>query len=270
MNHTGRTQRAAWPIGVGIVVVLLAASADAAEFNFFELEAYPAQTMPDGEIGLESFTTVVAQGRPGGSERGDDEDAGEAPSTHRLLRTSIGLDYGLTPRIEIGARFDLTRPNAEDVDVAGGRLRTRMLLCEACAGLVDLGGYLELEAPKDGETDFEVATRLIVSRRFGRFEVRANPIFSLPVVSHERRTIEFGYATGMYADVAERLRIGTEAFGGTGEIRRIDPSRDQQHYMFLVASSTLLGRCSIAGGPGFGITRESDSVVLKLGVDCDL
>jgi hypothetical protein len=169
--------------------------AHGADFNFFELEAYPAQTIPDGEIGLESFTTYVAQGRPGGSEEEEDKEA--ASSTHRLLRTSIGLDYGLTTRIEVGARFDLVRPNGAEIEVAGGRLRSRMLFCEACAGLVDIGGYLELEAPREGATDFEVATRLIASRRFGRFEVRLNPIFSLPVVSDERRTVEFGYATGV-------------------------------------------------------------------------
>jgi hypothetical protein len=249
------------------ILLLLSATTAGAELNFFELEAYPAATMPAGELGVESFTTVVAAGRP---EDADDDEEDAAAHEHGTLRTSLGLDYGLTERIEVGARFDLRRLNAHDVEVAGGRLRSRVLLCPACAGLVDVGGYLELEAPQGEETDFEVATRLILSRTIGPFDVRVNPIFSLPVVSEERRTVEFGYAAGVYLPIAARWRIGAEAFGSAGQIRAVDSSREQQHFLFATAGLRGIGSCSVVGGPGFGITRASESVVIKLGIDCDL
>lgn len=249
-----------------ICLVILAAPRAAWAFNFFELEAYPATTPPRGAHELGSFTTFVANGR----RAGEDADQEDGVRSHRLLRSSLEYDYGLTDRLEAGARLDLEKPNGRDLKYAGARLRARGAIWDPGRFPVDLGWYLEAEAPHNVPADFELASRLIVSRRIGRFSVRLNPIFEFPVLGGERRTVSFSYAAGTYAALARHLRVGVEFFGGLGQIRAIDSSRDQQHYVFPVVEGRLLRRLSINVGPGFGFTRGSEAVILKLAVEYGL
>ena len=65
----------------------LAAAGPARALNFFELEVYPATTEGKGLHEIENTTTFVANGH-------------EAPE-HRLLRSSVEYDYGLTDRIDV-------------------------------------------------------------------------------------------------------------------------------------------------------------------------
>src|SRR5438874_171168 len=99
-------------------VVCGAVAAPALAFNFFELEVYPATTEGKGLHEVENITSFVANGR-----RPDEEEAaGETPRRHRLLRTSLEYDYGLTDKIDIAAYLDLDRPNGEDLEYAQSRL----------------------------------------------------------------------------------------------------------------------------------------------------
>src|SRR5438552_13287203 len=77
--------------------------------NFFELEVYPATTEGQGLHEIENTTTFVANGRAGEGEEG------EAPR-HRLVRTSLEYDYGVTDKVDVAAYVDVQRPNAEDVE----------------------------------------------------------------------------------------------------------------------------------------------------------
>ena len=88
--------RRAGAVLVGAVVCGVVA-APALAFNFFELEVYPATTEGKGLHEVENITSFVANGR-----RPDEEEAaGETPRRHRLLRTSLEYDYGLTDKIDI-------------------------------------------------------------------------------------------------------------------------------------------------------------------------
>src|SRR5437762_13410372 len=81
------------------VASLLAAAVPAPALNFFELEVYPATTEGQGLHEVENLTTFVAQGR----RPNDEEKEGEEPRRHRLLRTTVEYNYGLTDKIdEIG------------------------------------------------------------------------------------------------------------------------------------------------------------------------
>jgi len=241
---------------VALAMLLLVAS-PAGALNFFELEVYPATTEGQGLHEIENTTTFVANGRK------DDTDE----PRHRLLRTSLEYDYGLTDKIDLAAYLDLQRPNGEDLEYAASRFRARGALWDKGRFPVDLGWYLEAELPHDGASDLELDFRPLVSRDVGRFSFDLNPGFELPTVSEERRTLEFNYAARVYYRWSRRFVPGLEFYGDIGQIRTIDPSRDQEHYVFPVLYGRLARGLKFVAGPGFGLTRTSDPVILKLGVE---
>ncbi|TMA56233.1 MAG: hypothetical protein E6J75_10080 [Deltaproteobacteria bacterium] len=231
--------------------------------NFFELEVYPATTEGKGLHEVENTTSFVANGR-----RPTDEDAaGEEPRRHRLLRTTLEYDYGLTDKIDVAAYLDLQRPNGEDVEYAQSRFRARGALFDKGRFFLDLGWYLEAEVPDQGESQLELEFRPIVSRDIGRFSVDLNPMFELPTVASERRTLEFNYGARVYYRLSRRLAPGVEFFGDAGQIRRFDPAREQQHYVFPALYGQLARGLKCVAGLGFGLTRASDPVILKFGLE---
>jgi hypothetical protein len=121
--------------------------------------------------------------------------------------------------------------------------------------------------PHNAESDLELEFRPIVSRDLGRFSVDLDPTFELPTVSEERRTLEFNYAARFYYRLSRTLQPGVEFFGGIGQIRDVDPSAAQEHYVFPMLYGRLFRNFRFGLGPGFGLTRASDPVILKLHVE---
>ena len=241
----------------------LLGSSPAWALNFFELEVYPATTEGKGLHEIESQSSFVADGR----KPSEEERAGEEPHRHHLLRTSIEYNYGLTDKIDVALYADLMRPNGEEMEYAGSRGRIRGALWDKGRYFLDLGWYFEAEFPHHTESDLELEMRPIVSRDFGRFSADLNPIFELPTVSEEERTLEFNYAARIYYRLAPNLQPGVEFYGDIGRIRKIDPTREQEHYVLPVLYAALSHGLKVAIGTGFGITRASDPVVLKLQVE---
>ena len=249
--------------GVLVIVGSLLAAGPAVAINFFELEVYPATTEGKGLHEIENLTTLVANGRAATAEEAE----GETPRRHRLGRTSLEYEYGLTDKIDLAAYLDLQRTNGADVEYAGSRVRARGAVWDKGRFPLDLGWYLEAEVPHDAESDLEFEFRPIVSRDVGRFSLDLDPIFELPTVSEERRTLEFNYAARLYYRLSPALQPGIEFFGGIGQIRAVDASRAQEHYVFPMLYGRLSRALKFAVGPGFGLTRASDPVILKVGVE---
>lgn len=246
--------------GVWLAFVCALVATPAHALNFFELEVYPATTEGKGLHEIESRSNWVANGRRPTDEELDGEDV----RRHRLLRTSFEYNYGLTDKIDIAAYIDLQRPNGGEVEYAGARARIRGAVFDKGQYPVDLGWYFEAEMPHGTQSDLELEFRPILSRDLGRFSLDLNPIFELPTVTSERRTLEFNYAARVYYRWTRNLQPGVEFYGGIGQIRDVDPSRDQEHYVFPTLYGRIFDTVKFAAGPGFGLTRGSDPVVLRL------
>ncbi len=245
------------------LTIALSVATPALALNFFELEVYPATTEGQGLHEIENTTTFVADGR----RPTDEELEGEESRRHRLLRTSVEYNYGVTDKIDLAVYTDLERANGDELEYAGSRVRARGGLFEKGRYPVDLGWYVEAEMPHKGESDLELEFRPIVSRDLGRFSVDLNPSFELPTVTAERRTLEFRYGARVYYRLSRTLMPGVEFFGDMGQIRRPDAARDQEHYVFPVIYARWGRGLKFVTGPGFGLTRASDPVILRLGVE---
>ena len=206
---------------VGAVVMCLGWVGSVQALNFFELETYPATTEGQGLHEFENLTTFVANGR---AKSQDDEDEGRR---HRLVRTSLEYNYGLTDKIDAAMYLDFERANGQDPEYAGSRYRFRGALFDKGRFPVDLGWYVEAEVPHKGAAQLELEFRPIVSTDLGRFSFDINPSFELPTIADERRTLEFSYAARVVYRLSERLMPAVEFYGGIGQIRDVDPSQGQ-------------------------------------------
>jgi hypothetical protein len=246
---------------ISVAVAGWAASAHA--LNFFELEVYPATTEGRGVTEIENLSSFVADGR----RPTEEERSGEEVRRHRLLRSSVELNYGLTDSIDVAVYTDVERANAQSVEYAGSRVRARGALWEQGRFPVDVGWYIEAEMPRNDPADLEFDFRTLFTRDFGRFTVDLNPAFELPAVASERRTFEFDYAARIYWRLWRAFEPGVEFYGGIGQIRDVDPTREQEHYVFPVVYARPASGWRLTFGPGFGLTRGSDPVLLKANVE---
>lgn len=253
---------------LALLLSLACAARAAAQLDPFEFEVYPYKTVGRGMLEIESLNSVVADGFRRG-EKGTSK--GTLPS-QSMWRTAIEVTYGLTDRIEAAAYLNLAKPNGKDLQYAGSKWRLRGSLFDPGQLPVDLGWYFELSyarTPKFDDQKLELELRPILQRDFGDFSFVANPKFEKILVgSEEKEGWEFGYVAGIYYRWLRVFTPGVEFYGAIGMIRHPDPTREQQHYIFPVARGEWRG-IEYSVGPGFGLTRGSDRVLVKFNIELE-
>jgi hypothetical protein len=253
-----------------VVVVLLSfasASPATAQLDPFEFEVYPAKTAERGMLEIESLNSVVVNGhqREGGTSKGT------LPS-QSMWRTAIEVTYGLADRIEAAVYLNLAKPRGGDLQYAGSKFRLRGSLFDQGELPIDLGWYAELDyhrVPKFDDQKLELELRPIFQKYLGDFSLIVSPKFEKILVgSEEKKGWEFGYVSGIYYRWMRALTPGLEFYGAIGMINHPDRGREQQHYIFPV----IQGETHSIGysvGPGFGLTRGSDRVLVKFNIELE-
>ncbi len=256
-------------IGFLLSIPFLCPSRAAAQLDPWEFEVYPYATESRGTIELETDNAVVADGhRQGGN--------GTAAGTFRsqsMWYNQYELTYGLTDRVELAVYLLMAQPDGHGYWYAGSEYRLRGRLFDPGVLPVDLGWYAELEwhkTPQFDDADVELEMRPIIEKDFGRLQLNANPIFEKVLAgAGKNQGVEFGYSIGAYYRWMRYLSPGVEFYGGAGLIDDADPLSQQQHYIFPVIWGELPHGLEYNIGPGFGLTRGSDRVIMKFNVEME-
>jgi hypothetical protein len=235
----------------------------AAQLDPWEFEVYPYATEPRGMLEVETDNAVVANGH---SEGGEGTAAGDFRS-QGMWYNGNEFTYGLTDRIEAAAYLDFAQPGGHGFWWAGDKFRLRGRLFDEETLPLNLGWYLEFEyhkTPQFDDASWELELKPIMEKDFGRFSFIANPVFE-KVLSGvgKKQGFEFGYRNGVYYRWMRYLSPGVEFYGGVGLIDDNDPLSEQQHYIFPVIWGQLPRGIEYSVGPGFGLTRGSDHVIIK-------
>ncbi len=262
---------ASWRVTV-LVLVILAFDRSFAmgQVDPWEFEVYPYATHERGLVEYETLNSYVVQGHHQG---GEGTAAGTFPS-QGMWYNSLEFTYGLTDRIEVGGYLLTGWPDGHGFWFSGAKYRMRGRLFDEDVLPVNLGWYMELEYHKTPQFDddaLELELRPILEKDFGWWSVILNPIFEKPmfVGPDKNRTLEFGYAMGVYYRFLPRFSPGVEFYGGSGFITSFDPLPQQQHYVFVVAWGHLGYGIEYNIGPGFGLTPNSDHVLLKFNLELE-
>jgi hypothetical protein len=114
---------------------------------------------------------------------------------------------------------------------------------------------------------FTSEIRPIIGWRFGRFDVIVNPILDNSYEGLSR--LDFAPATRLAYHVDDKLGVALEEYDDFGPLRKFFSGDEQSHQLFLVADYDA-EPVSVETGIGFGLTRASDNLVLKLILSHDL
>jgi hypothetical protein len=247
------------------LAIFASTRATIAQVDPFEFEVYPPQTEGKGVLELESLNGFV----PNGHTQGDSGTSSGDFASDKMYRTALELTYGLTEKVEFAAYLNLAHPNGESFQYAGSKFRLRGSLFEKGELPVDLGWYVELEwnkTPQFDGSELELELKPIIAKDFGNFEIDLNPKFvkAVFVGPDKNKGFEFGYINGIYYNYRRWLSPGLEFYGGIGFIDDSDPLEEQQHYIFPVIRGKVLDGIYYNFGPGIGLTRGSDQVIMKL------
>ncbi len=250
-------------------IPFLCPSRAAAQLDPWEFEVYPYATESRGTIELETDNAVIANGHSQGGN-------GTAAGTFRsqgMWYNQYELTYGLTDRVEFAAYLLTASPSGHGYWYAGSEYRFRGRLFDPGVLPVDVGWYAELEwhkTPQFDDADIELELRPILEKDVGRFSFMADPIFEKVLKGvgvHE--SFEFGYAVAVDYRWMRYLSPGVEFYGAQGGIDNTAPLAQQQHYIFPVIWGELPHGIEYNVGPGFGLTRGSDHVIMKFNVELE-
>lgn len=240
-----------------------------AQVDPWEFEVYPYATEPRGMLEVESDNTAV----PDGHSQGDNGTAAGTFRSQGMWYSGNELTYGLTDRIEAAAYLDFAMPSGHGFWYGGSKFRLRGRLFDPGVLPVDLGWYAELEwhkTPQFDDADLELELKPIIEKDFGRLQLIANPVFEKVLAGPgHTQGFEFGYRNGIYYRWMRYLSPGVEFYGGAGLIDDTDPLAKQQHYIFPVLWGELPRGIEYSLGPGFGLTRGSDHVLVKFNLDLE-
>jgi len=264
-----RRHSIAFSLALAVALFSFAGGADA-QVDPWEFEVYPYTTEGPGVMELETDNAVVANGHSAGGE-------GTAAGTFRsqgMWYNQYELTYGLTDRIEAAAYLNMAQPSGHGYWYAGSKYRLRGHLFDEETLPVNLGWYLELEwhkTPQFDGSELELELRPIIEKDLGRLSIVLNPKFEKAVFLGPDRNkgFEFGYANAIYYRWMRELSPGLEFYGGIGRIDDSDPLREQQHYIFPVVWGSLPNGIEYNIGPGFGLTRGSDRVIVKFNFELE-
>ncbi len=238
-----------------------------AQIDPWEFEFLHYSTEPRGMLELETNNAVVASGHSKGGN-------GTAAGTFRsngLWYNACELTYSLTDRIEAAAYLTLAQPSGHGLWWAGNKIHLRGRLFEQETLPIALGWYTALEwhkTPQFDDADLVLELKPIVEKDFGRMSLIANPVFEKVLVgAGHNQGFAFGYRNGAYYRWMPFLSPGVEFYGGVGLIDDAVPLRQQQHYLFSVVWGELPGELEYNLGPGFGLTRGSDRVIVKFNLE---
>ena len=251
---------------IGLWAVLLGSSPAEGQVDPWEFEVLPYATEQSGTVELESNNAVIANGH----SRGGNGTAAGTFRSQSMWYNSDELTYGFTDQIEAAAYLTFAQPAGHGFWWAGNKVHLQGMLFKHARLPVDLGWYAALEwhkTPQFDNADLILELKPIFEKDLGALSLVANPVFEKVLLgSGHDQGFAFGYRNGVYFKWSEWFAPGVEFYGGVGLIDDNEPLTRQQHYIFPVIQGELLGGLEYSVGPGFGLTRGSDHVIMKFNV----
>lgn len=144
------------------------------------------------------------------------------------------------------------------------------------------GGAPDISSPNSalrGAEDRELETKLILSSDVHDWNVAGNFIAAKNFSQDEG--VEFGYSIGVSHPLAtlasgsncrfcrENFSVGAEAYGGMGSTLNFGLN-DTAHYVAPVVAWLVSDNMTLRVSPGVGLTRQSSSMLFRLGLSYEI
>lgn len=243
--------------------VCLMAWAPAARAQTDEIQVYDAEIAAPGVFNLTWHNNFTPSGRTQAAFPG-----GIIPN--HALNGVPEWAYGATDWFEAGTYLPVyTLTNDDRLLFDSVKLRALFVVPDAHNRTVFYGLNFELSynMPHWETSRFSGELRPIIGVHLGRFDLIANPI--LDTAFNGLSKLEFSPAARAAYSLSEKVAVAIEHYADFGPLQRFKPAsaRSQTLFGVLDYGSSSNG---VEFGIGKGLTRDTDSYVLKLMVMHDL
>ncbi len=245
----------------GVVLWLLGAGGALAQTD--EIQVYNAEIAKPGVFNLTLHDNYTPDGAKTPAFPG-------AVVSNRSLNGVPEWAYGVTPWFEAGLYLPLySFPAHGGPDYNGFKLRTLFVEPNADQHPFFYGINFEFSFNQKqwDPHSYTSEIRPILGWRFGKVDFIFNPIFdnSWTGVQH----LDFAPESRLDYNISDTWAVAAEEYDDLGQIRRLQPAKDQLHQLFGVVDYS--GKpINVEAGMGFGLTQATDKLTLKLILSRDL
>jgi hypothetical protein len=226
-----------------------------------DFKVYGYNTPHQGETELVYWADYFAKGN------GNYSYFGTVVDKDGLWRHTVEVEYGVTDRWTLAYYADFEQPSGEDFKYVQSRaVFLRYRLFEPGQRFFDPAIYLEYYLPDhDYRLSEHLEARIILQKDMGPLQVRLNPILdkNLSGAGDVEEGLEFEYAMGLYFKGPEGIKPGLEFYGELGQLGNTHSLDHQEHFIFPTLKLGLFKTLEMETGVGFGLTHDSDDLVVK-------
>jgi hypothetical protein len=230
----------------------------AAQDNY-EIQVYGSETVEAGRTMVELHSNYTIDG-----ER--ETVNGVLPSQHAVHET-LEITHGFTPWFETGFYvFSSIQPD-RGWEWVGDHIRPRIAVPTDWHWPVGLSLSTEVgyQRRSFSEDTWSLELRPIIDKQWGRWYFAVNPALEKSLHGENSNAgWDFAPAVKIGFDVTKLVSLGVEYYGDLGPIGHFAKADQQQHQLFPAIDLNFSPDWEFNFGVGFGLTRSTDDLMVKL------
>lgn len=225
----------------------------------YEIQVYGSETVPQGRTMVELHSNFTING-----ER--NEVNGVFPSEHAVHET-LEITHGFTPWFETGFYVFTSIQPHHGWRWVGDHIRPRVRVPDSWEWPVGLSLSLEVgyQDRNFSEDTWTLELRPIIDKQIGPWYFAINPALEKSLHgAHSNQPFEFAPSLKVSFDLTRTVAVGVEYYTSLGTLGRLDTWNNQQQQIFPTIDLNFSPDWEFNFGVGFGLSRSTDELVVKL------
>jgi hypothetical protein len=225
----------------------------------FEIQVYGSETVPAGKTMVEMHSNYTIDGQR-------QEINGVFPSHHALHET-LEITHGFNPWFETGFYVFSSIQPSSGWEWVGNHVRPRVRVPEEWHWPVGLSLSTEVgyQRRSFSEDTWTWELRPIIDKQWGRWYLALNPALEKSLHGlNSNQGFAFAPSAKLSFEITQLVAIGAEYYSTLGPLGRFSTWDEQQHQIFPTLDLNFSPEWEFNFGVGFGLTRSTDNLIVKL------
>ena len=224
----------------------------------YEIQVYGSETVGEGETMVELHSNYTPEGQTFTDGVRPSEDA-----DHETLE----ITHGFNPWFEVGFYVFTNMHSDYGWQWVGDHIRPRIRVPENLDWPVgvSLSAEAGYQQPEYSSDTWTLELRPIIDKDFSFAYISFNPTFGISFKGeNEGKGFDFEPNLKVAFHASKFFDIGAEYYGTTGPVFNPDPIDQQSHAIFAALDLNISPEWEFNIGPGWGLTKSTDGLVVKM------